>query len=46
MQRASGYRYVLVNGEVTIRDDQPTHTYSGALLRHGGGVEAMRCAAE
>ncbi len=46
VQRASGYRYVLVNGEVTIRDDQPTHTHSGALLRHGGGVESMRHAAE
>ena len=46
VQRASGYRYVLVNGEVTIRDDQPTHTHSGVLLRHGGGVEAMRQAAE
>lgn len=36
IQRASGYRWVLVNGEVTIRDDQQTATYSGALLRHGG----------
>lgn len=46
VQRASGYRYVLVNGEVTIRDDQPTQTYSGVLLRHGGGVAALRQAAE
>jgi N-acyl-D-amino-acid deacylase len=37
VQRAKGYRYVLVNGEVTIRDDQPTHTYSGKLLRFGTG---------
>lgn len=35
IQRARGYRWVLVNGEITIRDDQPTHTHSGRLLRHG-----------
>jgi len=35
IQRASGYRYVLVNGEVTIRDDKETHTFSGRLLRNG-----------
>ena len=33
--RASGYRYVLVNGEVTIRDDKETGTFSGGLLRNG-----------
>jgi hypothetical protein len=27
---------VLVNGEITIRNDQPTNTHSGRLLRHGG----------
>ncbi len=37
VQRAHGYRYVLVNGEVTIRDDQQTETYSGRLLRFGTG---------
>jgi len=31
----TGYRYVLVNGQVTIEDDQQTDVYSGALLRHG-----------
>ena len=36
VQRARGYRYVLVNGQVTIEDDTPTDTFSGALLRHGG----------
>ncbi len=36
VQRAEGYKYVLVNGEVTIRNDRPTNTYSGRLLRHGG----------
>lgn len=35
IQRASGYRFVLVNGEVTIRDDRATNTFSGELLRHG-----------
>jgi N-acyl-D-amino-acid deacylase len=33
--RGSGYRYVLVNGEVTIRDDRETGAYSGRLLRNG-----------
>lgn len=37
IQRARGYRYVLVNGEVTIKDDQQTGTHSGTLLRHGIG---------
>ena len=31
----TGYRYVLVNGAVTIEDDQQTDVYSGALLRGG-----------
>jgi N-acyl-D-aspartate/D-glutamate deacylase len=35
VQRAEGYHYVLVNGEVTIKDDKPTGTTSGKLLRHG-----------
>ena len=37
VQRASGYRYVLVNGAITIEDDQETGTHSGQLLRHGTG---------
>lgn len=36
VQRASGYRYVLVNGAVTIEGDQQTSTFSGRLLRNGG----------
>jgi N-acyl-D-amino-acid deacylase len=36
VQRAKGYRYVLVNGEVTIEDDRETGTASGKLLRWGG----------
>lgn len=35
IQRARGYRWILVNGVVTIRDDAPTHAFSGRLLRHG-----------
>jgi len=31
----TGYRYVLVNGAITIEDDQQTDVYSGALLRGG-----------
>ena len=42
IQRAEGYRYVLVNGEVTIRDDEETGTCSGRLLRHGGAGVAGR----
>ena len=36
IQKASGYRYVMVNGEITIDDDKETNTYSGKLLRFGG----------
>ncbi len=35
IQRARGYRFVLVNGEVTIEEDRETGTHSGRLLRHG-----------
>ena len=37
IQRATGYRYVLINGEVTIENDQQTNRYPGQLLRHGTG---------
>ena len=33
-----GYRYVLVNGQITIEDDRQTDVYSGALLRRGVGA--------
>ena len=42
VQRAEGYRYVLVNGEVTIRDDRETGASPGRLLRHGGEGAAGR----
>jgi N-acyl-D-amino-acid deacylase len=40
VQRARGYRYVLVNGAITIENDRETNTYSGRLLRNGGGAPA------
>lgn len=36
IQRARGYQNVIINGEVTIENDEQTETYSGQLLRHGG----------
>lgn len=35
IQRAEGYKWILVNGEITIEDDKETHVYPGRLLRHG-----------
>ena len=35
VQRGKGYRYVLVNGEITIEEDKETGASSGVLLRHG-----------
>jgi len=37
VQRAGGYRYIMVNGEVTFVDGQPTKLRPGLLLRHGNG---------
>lgn len=42
VERAKGYRYVVVNGEVTIENDQQTGTHSGLLLRHGEGKPTPR----
>jgi len=44
VQRARGYRYILVNGAVTIEDDRETNVFSGRLLRHGGGRPALSTA--
>jgi N-acyl-D-amino-acid deacylase len=41
-QRARGYRWVLVNGGVTIEDDRPTNTFSGRLLRNGSQAALRR----
>jgi N-acyl-D-amino-acid deacylase len=35
IQKAEGYRWVVVNGRVTMKDGEPTHVHSGRLLRHG-----------
>jgi len=37
VQRARGYRYIMVNGEVTLVDGQPTRSTPGLLLRQGNG---------
>ncbi len=37
VQRPSGYRYILVNGEVTMEDGNETGSTPGKLLRHGRG---------
>ncbi len=37
IQRAQGYRYILVNGEITFRDDVCTGATPGRLLRGGAG---------
>ena len=34
VQKAKGYKYVLVNGKVTIKDDNQTQVFSGELLRN------------
>jgi len=35
VQRAGGYRWIMVNGQVTFEDGQCTGATPGALLRHG-----------
>lgn len=35
IQRADGYRWVFVNGQVTLEDGNPTGAITGKLLRHG-----------
>jgi N-acyl-D-aspartate/D-glutamate deacylase len=35
VQRAEGYRWILVNGAVTFEDGRPTGATPGRLLRHG-----------
>ena len=37
IQKAKGYRYTMVNGEVTFEDGEPTGAYPGRLLRNGRG---------
>ena len=35
---ATGYRHILVNGQVTIEDDTETGAMAGQVLRHGQGA--------
>lgn len=35
VQKSEGYRYTIVNGEVTFEDGTATGAHSGKLLRHG-----------
>ena len=37
IQKAAGYRWIMVNGQVTFEDGEPTGALSGELLRHGKG---------
>ena len=37
IQRAEGYRWTLVNGEITFEDGEATGALPGRLLRHGRG---------
>ena len=39
VQRAEGYRWIIVNGKVTFEDGKPTGALPGKLLRHGGGED-------
>ena len=38
VRRAEGYRYILVNGEVTFVDGNSTGANPGSLLRHGAAA--------
>ena len=35
IQRADGYRWIIVNSHVSLEDGQPTGDLAGKLLRHG-----------
>jgi len=38
VQRAEGYKWIIVNGQITFQDDRCTGATSGKLLRHGVGA--------
>jgi len=42
VQRAEGYRYIIVNGTVTFVDGECTGATPGQLLRHGKGKASSR----
>lgn len=46
VQKANGYAYILVNGEVTFQDGECTGATPGSLLRHGYDAPALALAAE
>ena len=37
IQKSKGYEYIMVNGEITFRDGEPTGAMPGRLLRNGRG---------
>ena len=37
IQKSRGYEYIMVNGEITFRDGEPTGAMPGRLLRNGRG---------
>ena len=37
IQKAKGYRWTMVNGEITFEDGEPTGAFPGRLLRNGRG---------
>jgi N-acyl-D-aspartate/D-glutamate deacylase len=39
-QKAAGYRYTIVNGEVTFVESQPTDRFPGRVLRYGADLTA------
>jgi N-acyl-D-aspartate/D-glutamate deacylase len=39
IKKASGYRYTVVNGQVTFEDSEPTGAVPGELLRFGAAAE-------
>jgi N-acyl-D-aspartate/D-glutamate deacylase len=45
VQRAQGYRWVLVNGTPIIENDRQTGSHPGKLLRHGTGRRRPRAVA-
>jgi N-acyl-D-aspartate/D-glutamate deacylase len=44
VQRAEGYRYIMVNGEVEFVDGRPTGALAGSLLRHGAAPQIRQAA--
>jgi N-acyl-D-aspartate/D-glutamate deacylase len=46
VRKAEGYRYIMVNGEVTFKDGDCTNATPGHLLRHGVNPSGLAMAAE